>query len=479
VAMKPAQGHLRKRHLLRNTLIISGAVLLMLLAAAYLAGCFFFQSHFGINTTVNGRNLSFLGTSEADERLALNTGSYELLIVGREGLQLVVDAAEINLQYVATGQPEALIKDQNPWLWFTRIIPQPQQIVVPTYTFDSALLSSHLAEQKLFDKAKMRPPTDARAVFEDGKYVIKEADLGTTLDKKKSTKAIADCISSGQESCDLDAAKCYVAPSLTESDDDLVKQINEFNKYAPFEITYTFGDQTEVLDANTAIKWFKAGSNGKKTLDISAVDAWVADFADRHDTVGATRDFTTAAGAHIQVSGGSYGWSINEVAERNAIIEAIANQSSETREPVYLQRADNHALPDFSNTYVEVDQSTQHMWYFVAGKLVLESDVVTGFPNAKRATPNGVFYIRSKASPAKLRGPRLPNGEYEWESTVQYWMQVTAGGVGLHDAYWQSSFGLARWQAGFGSHGCINMPFAKAQELYNTLKIGTPVIIHA
>ena len=51
------------------------------------------------------------------------------------------------------------------------------------------------------------------------------------------------------------------------------------------------------------------------------------------------------------------------------------------------------------------------------------------------------------------------------------------GGIGFHDATWQSSFGGSRYKS-HGSHGCINMPKQKAKEMYDLISDGTPVICH-
>ena len=64
----------------------------------------------------------------------------------------------------------------------------------------------------------------------------------------------------------------------------------------------------------------------------------------------------------------------------------------------------------------------------------------------------------------------------EYESFVSYWMPFN-GGIGMHDATWRGSFGGSIYMYS-GSHGCINMPPAKAAELYGMLPIGTPVVIH-
>lgn len=50
-------------------------------------------------------------------------------------------------------------------------------------------------------------------------------------------------------------------------------------------------------------------------------------------------------------------------------------------------------------------------------------------------------------------------------------------GVGLHDAKWRSRFGGGIYEND-GSHGCINLPAAFAEQLFNKVRRGTPVIIY-
>ena len=69
-----------------------------------------------------------------------------------------------------------------------------------------------------------------------------------------------------------------------------------------------------------------------------------------------------------------------------------------------------------------------------------------------------------------------PDGTYEYETPVAYWMPFNRG-IGFHDATWQSSFGGNRYLS-HGSHGCINMPKDKAAALYDLIPEACPVICH-
>ena len=138
-------------------------------------------------------------------------------------------------------------------------------------------------------------------------------------------------------------------------------------------------------------------------------------------------------------------------------------------------------MPDWGNTYVDVDLSAQHMWYVKEGAVVLETDVVTGEPIPEKATPEGVFSLQDKKEKEVLVGSILPStGKPEYETQVNYWMRITWDtGVGLHDATWQTSFGGTRNQIpNVGSHGCINMPLDQAAALYGMIETRTPVVVH-
>jgi lipoprotein-anchoring transpeptidase ErfK/SrfK len=80
-------------------------------------------------------------------------------------------------------------------------------------------------------------------------------------------------------------------------------------------------------------------------------------------------------------------------------------------------------------------------------------------------------------SPTVLKGEIQADGKREYETRVSYWMRMTWAGHGFHDATWQPWFGGDRYTYA-GSHGCINMSYYEAQELYGILEVGTPVISH-
>lgn len=128
----------------------------------------------------------------------------------------------------------------------------------------------------------------------------------------------------------------------------------------------------------------------------------------------------------------------------------------------------NGISSDNLDTYVDVDIANQTMTYYVNGEIAIQSPCVTGTPGGN-STPKGNFVIKTKIPGKYLVGPT-------WNVWVDRWMRFT-GNCGLHDASWRSKFGGNIYKTD-GSHGCVNLPKDVAYQLYDSVDIGTAVIVH-
>ena len=463
----------------RRWLVVMLCVILGLIIAAYVGLSIFFMNHFTFNSTVNGIPVALKTVEEVNDNLAQEITRYSLDIKAREGQQATIIGSQIELTYVDDGGIQDALTQQIPWFWplafFSDSMSNIQQVSV---NFDQRKLETTLATFSFMDEEQMRPPVDATLGFEGNLYVITGYDEGTTLDTQKTTRAVAEAISSGMSELKLEDLEVYLKPAIPADDPALVEVCDRFNQYVPFKITYILGDSIEVLDGYTTINWVNTEGEGPYTLDPNAVVAWVADLASRYDTLASPRSIISGYGEQKNVQGGTFGWVLDQDSEYWAIMYAAEQHLGEAREPYWVSWGESFGENDWGSTYLEVDITHQHMWYYVDGVCVLETDVVTGNPNKKDcATPEGVWYVFLKTTNFVTRGPPLPEGGYEWEVPVTYWMPFTPSGCGFHDASWQPSFGhdYYLWR---GSHGCINMPPSLAAELYSMLEPGTPVITH-
>ena len=208
----------------------------------------------------------------------------------------------------------------------------------------------------------------------------------------------------------------------------------------------------------------------------------VQELASRYDTryLERTFDSTLAGEITIKASRNDYGYTVLQEDEAAQIREDIESRKHVTREPVYLETNSwgnpyylaREGTDDLNGTYIEVDLTAQHVWYYKDGEVYTECDCVSGDVTDDHGTQTGCFPLAYKESPSVLTGG---TGDSAYEEKVNYWMPFFEG-QGLHDATWRYYFGGNIYR-GNGSHGCVNLPLWAAQEIYEAVDTGTAIII--
>jgi hypothetical protein len=462
-----------------KALWITGGVL-SVICLIYVAISVYFMSHFFVNTKINGKNFSGKTASDVEKYLQTNIKDYKLTILENEGRQDVISGSEIGLEYRAGTETEKLLKDQNGFAWPKAFFTENSRKVSVNVSYNEESLNQRISQLSCL-QTEQTPAENAKPEFDGNQYVIKPEVYGNAVDKERLTEQVKVHITEFQPQLDMVETKCYAKPKYVEDSKEVQEACDAMNKYVNASITYPMNEPV-VVDKALISQWLQVDGEMKVSLNTEAMKQWFTAFGDKYDTQGTTRTFTTPAGKSATVTGGTYGWSIDEDTELVNLQNSILNGEVVTREPAYYAggTAAAHSGQDWGNTYAEVDMSAQHMWYVQNGQVVLETDVVTGEPIPSRITPEGVYSLMWKQRDATLVGDIKPEtGKPEYETDVAYWMQVTSSGVGFHDAIWQTAFGGTLYQIpGTGSHGCINMPLDQAGALFNMIEPGTPVIFH-
>ncbi len=459
----------------RKIWIIAGSIV-GALVVIYLCVSVYFMNHFLVNTTING--ISFSGKSAADveEYLKDQVTEYELTVTAQDGTADVITGDEISLAYISDSQIEDALDEQNPLLWFPALFSANDTDITIEVEYDEDALDERIQRLSAVT-AEQEDPVDAHPVYDGDSFVVAEEEYGTTVDLDMLKEKISRYISELNPALDMTEEECYVMPTYTSESSEVQEACDEMNAYLEASITYTM-DEDVVVDKELISGWLSYDEEMNVTFDEDAISEWMSEFCSLYDTVGTTRTITSPTGESTEVSGGTYGWTIDAETETEELINSIKNGETVEKEPAYSQTAASHGDQDWGDTYIEVDISEQYMWYVVDGEVVLESDVVTGLPDGDRDTPTGVYYILYKQEDVTLTGDTDPDtGEPSYETPVSFWMPFTWQGHGFHDATWQSSFGGDRYLTN-GSHGCVNMPYDEAEELYSLISSGTPVIVH-
>lgn len=462
-----------------KALWITGGVL-SVICLIYVAISVYFMSHFFVNTKINGKNFSGKTASDVEKYLQTNIKDYKLTILENEGRQDVISGSEIGLEYRAGTETEKLLKDQNGFAWPKAFFTENSRKVSVNVSYNEESLNQRISQLSCL-QTEQTPAENAKPEFDGNQYVIKSEVYGNAVDKERLTEQVKVHITEFQPQLDMVETKCYAKPKYTEDSKEVQEACDAMNKYVNASITYPMNEPV-VVDKALISQWLQVDGEMKVSLNTEAMKQWFTTFGDKYDTQGTTRTFTTPAGKSATVTGGTYGWSIDEDTELVNLQNSILNGEVVTREPAYYAggTAAAHSGQDWGNTYAEVDMSAQHMWYVQNGQVVLETDVVTGEPIPSKITPEGVYSLMWKQPNSVLVGDINPDtGEPAYRTKVKYWMQVTSSGVGFHDAIWQTAFGGTLYQIpGTGSHGCINMPLDQAGALFNMIEPGTPVIFH-
>lgn len=455
----------RKKIIIAAASVVGGLLLIYLCMVAY------FNCHIFPGTRFGNVKLSGKSADGAEEELDGLLADYKLAITGRDGASEVINRDDIKLKYVLDGFGAKLIDAQNPFTWPAHLFRKSTIDEKFDVVYDADMLADKITSMKMTSEENMVEPVDAYiGDYESGVgFKIVGEVIGSKLDMEKFEAAVKDALTNVQSELDADKAGCYIDPQVYSDDKKLVKQEKRLNKYTDTRLTYTFGDDTVVLDGDTIYKWMDIKKNGKVSLDEEKIREFVRGLGSKYDTIFRTRTFKTSYKKDVVINGGDYGWWMNREKEVSELKELIKKGTVADREPVYFQKAEKYGKDDYGDTYVEINLTAQHLFLYKDGKVVLESDFVSGKDTKDRKTPGGVFGITYKERDATLVGA-------DYETPVSYWMPFN-GSIGMHDATWRKKFGSNIYKSG-GSHGCINLPFNVAARIYDEIEKNTPVICY-
>ena len=464
----------RKKKNQKMVLWSSLGVLFAFLLGLLIAGSVYCSSHFSKGTIINEIDASGLTMEELESRMR----EYVLTVRERTGegsyITETITGDQIGVTVSNTDELNGILKQQNILKAISSYIKGEQQVytVENLYAYvDSALMTAILKLQG-FQESFVTEPENAHISEYDPQtgYRIVPEIRGNVLNQTKTIQTVETAVDALLTEIDLEEAGCYEEPSVYADDAKLTERLAQMKQYTDLRIVYHFGQQEEVIDGSVLSGWLLVDEETNKvSVSEEKIDDFVVMLRKKYDTIFRSREFQTSYGKTITIEGGDYGWWMNYSQEQEQLKEMIINGESGERIPVYYQTAAVYGSQDYGNTYIEINLTAQHLFLYVNGEKKMESEFVSG--NAARGfdTPAGIYGITYKEQDAMLVGEN-------YETPVSYWMPFN-GNIGLHDAIWRDSFGADIYKKS-GSHGCVNMPYLKAKELYGEIAKGTPVICY-
>ena len=473
----------------------AAGVMVAALGVAYFIGMCSYKGKFLDNTYINTVDVSGKTKDEAVELVKKKSSIPEKVTIQKaDGTSISIKLSDIGYNDNTANKVAELFEGQSHSGWFGSKFKNTEYNFENNFKYDKSKLEAEL-KKKIVDTSSSVKAQDAYIKKSDGnEYVIVKEKNGDKIDADKVGELYSYVESFLDErtfDVDLMGAKIYEAPKVTAA--SLQDTCDKLNNIYNISITFDFNYTTETITGDKIMDWIALDDDEHAsgyTVDEDKAMSYVETLAEKYDTYGKDRQFKSTKRGTITVKSGEgcYGWWIDQEKTRDLLVELIEDGESANTEPIYYKSPDSSYEytcdpdwrtkdKDWGDTYIEIDLSAQHLWYYKDGKVAMETDIVSGYPNASRNTPEGVYKLWYKETGKTLRGSA---DGVSYASYVDYWNNISTIGIGLHDASWQNGvFGGTKYKSStWGSHGCINMPFDKAKYVYDNIEMGTPVFAY-
>ena len=459
------------------------AILLSAILFIYLAGVALFSLLlFYPNTSIFGADISLKTAASTSEILFDINQDFKIHVSGLEQ-DFYISSSEANINIDSLQVAKNALNLQSPALAW------PLECF-ESHTLDSAFkldYEDHSILQVVTDKLKgynetATKPTDAFISYskEASKFVINPEILGTSIDPSLVAEDLLASILRHEETFKL-SNKHLLRPLILSTNEVLLKQLDQANHITALSVPIYYDDVHKFnFDSQMSNNFVKIEANKDVSFDFDAFRQFCDDYAENLSTAGGRREYLRPDGKHIVVEGGDYGWTLNTEGVADQIYDRfVTGKNDPIRIEVYNAARQDEFVDgkDWGKSYIDIDLDEQYARYYDdKDNIIWESEIISGKPSTP--TTLGVWYLKPKHSPSKLVGAPLPGQKTpEYETYVSYWMPFVGNAIGLHDATWQSAFGGERYLQGFGSHGCVNLPYDKAEELYNIIEDEVVIVV--
>ncbi|MBQ7707142.1 MAG: peptidoglycan binding domain-containing protein, partial [Lachnospiraceae bacterium] len=421
------------------------------------------------NSKVNGFDVSYKSVKETDKIIQEDADKYTLTADYRNGSE-TMSPSDIGGNVKLKKSIKEVKKGQNPFIWFMYFFEDSDFEVGYRLEYQEDKLASYINSLPYLDRNNMVEPEDAYVRLEDGEAkLINETD-GTVLDNELVKQAYIDAINNFDTELVIENEGCYKVADITSESASIQDTMKKAEDYLDIKAQYDFNGYIYQIPKEELTKMAYIDANGNVEISETNVKLYAKKFAEQFTTYHKDREFYTHDKKHILISGGYYGWQIDEEVEEEELYNEMIQKRDFVKTPACITDAYTLCdMNDIGDNYVEIDLTDQHVYIIRDGKVVYDTLCVSGNESRGMGTPGGVYPITYTQQHAILRGPG-------YETPVAYWMPFN-GGIGMHDATWKSKFGEDYYKYD-GSHGCINLSLEAAGEIFQLVEKGMPVVCY-
>jgi lipoprotein-anchoring transpeptidase ErfK/SrfK len=328
------------------------------------------------------------------------------------------------------------------------------------------------------------PPVDAGVVVTGGDVATVSEKSGWSIDRIGLERLIEDDVRSPGGAALALKAREQTADIQAKA---LGPTVSEAKQLMAMPIILTYQDKTYTPAPAQVGQWltFEKQPDGLAfklvpKIDTAKLKSYVQTIANELDVAPVPKKVNVENGDSKVTQEGADGLAIDQDPVTAAITTAVMKQQpltfTITSHTVPFKTVSTTFITLDYGKYVEVNLSKQHLWVWQDHNIIYDAPITSGATGAGFPTVTGLFSIYYKTTNTHLVGAQY-GPRYNYDVFVHYWMPFYSG-FGLHDASWRNGkFGGSDYYYG-GSHGCVNLPDAAAEFIYNWSDVGTPVWVH-
>lgn len=473
----------KKFHIHLSREVIFGLVLLLAVACLALwLTADNYADKFLPSTTVNGVRVTAMDAQDAadalvkaaaKEELILRDKGGEVLFSGNMG-QLVDRESLVSQLQTLMAQQKA---GQSPLAFL-----QPGGFAYEAELFvntNPRTLQQWL-DGAIYAETERVEPADAYLEITDVDYRVVSEVVGNAVNTGKCAMALVKMLPTYRlgenDSYTIEVREGRQLPRKTADSAVLAKQMAVLDAYFGNEITLDFENGNTVTLGLAELFAISDITVTVGDLFVEPVEEKVAELvtelAMTHGTHGADRKYLNVYPTRETVYRlpEDPGWEMRIDLLIEDVLAALRSCESAVITPEYHCTEYFNKLYGFeSQTFLEISLDNQYIWYYLDGRLLTESPVVTGNIARGDYTRRGFFVINWKTANTVLRGPT-------WNDPVDFWMPFDET-IGIHDSSWRDEYGGDIYLTD-GSHGCVNTPWEPMSLIFNNIWIGVPVIVY-
>lgn len=463
------------------------------------------DAQFLAGTTINGQDVSGLTAEQAKEALAKVPDTYTFTLTMGEKVYRVT-GSELKLTYNEQTDLSALLAQQEKDstqtaftvenLYTSDLTALKDQVTADfgsttaaaeTAAEGDASASTAASQSAEGEDAALAPTEDPNAAknaylkYDETQqlFTIVPDEPGTKVDTDKVMEQVQTAVTALSAELTLDMTQFAQQAEVKADSEALKAALEDANSRLDMKLSYTFtpdggSTSTVTIDRATLGSFFCASADGQSVeVDEEVLGNYVAELVSKYSVAGKSSPFKTTGGGTININMATAGQSVDSEKLYNDMLECLKNKTSGTRTAPYSTKSDDSS-GYWGGNYVEIDQTSQHLWLYKNGKVIVSCDIVSGNVANNTRTPNGCFTIFAKNTNRYLQGTNFDGTRYK--SWVSYFMPFS-GGCGIHDATWRSIFGGTEYYYN-GSHGCVGVTLSNAKTIYNNVSVGTHVVVY-